>query len=111
MASNFEQFLEEARDLTRLMNEIKDEIKLGKREALDESDADHVTQKKPKSNEEGGDGPGKTEETLTGAAVEPVSPAMSTDERGSERGWSLYGGSSGSQSDDDYHPPKTPKTP
>lgn len=111
MASKFEQFLEEARDLTRLMDEIKDEIKRGKREALDEPDADHVTQKKSKYNEDGEGGPEEAEETLAGAVVEPVSPAMSTDERGSETGWSLHGDSRRSQSDHDPQTPQTPKTP
>lgn len=111
MASKFGQLLDEARDLMCLINEIKDEIKRGKREAFDEPDADHATQKKPKSNEKGEGGPEKAKEPLAEAGDEAVSPAMSTDERGSETRWSIHGADAGSQSDEDPPTPRTPPTP
>lgn len=111
MADIFEQFLEEACDLNCLIDEIKDEIKRGKREAPDEPDADHATQKKPKSDEEGEGGPERAEEPLAEAGDEAVSPAMSTDERGSETRWPIHGADAGSPSDDDLPTPRTPPTP
>ena len=108
MADTFQQFLQEARDLQRRMDEIKEMIKGGTPAAHDEPDTDHATKKKPKTSEEGGGEPGKAEETLAGAAVEPVSPAMSTGERGSESRWSLH---NESQSDEYPSTPETPKTP
>jgi cell division septum initiation protein DivIVA len=111
MADTFQQFLQEARDLKRRMDEIKEMIKGGTPAAHDEPDTDHATKKKPKTNEEGGGGPEKADETLAGAMVEPVSPAspaMSTDERGSESRWSLR---NEFHSDEDPSTPQTPKTP
>ena len=111
MADTFQQFLQEARDLKRRMDEIKEIIKGGTPAAHDESDTDHATKKKLKPSEEGGGEPGKAEETLAEAAVEPVSHVMSTDERGSETGWYLDGGSSGYHSDNNPQTPQTPRTP
>ena len=108
MADTFQQFLQEARDLKRRMDEIKEMIKGGTPAAHDEPDPDHTTKKKAKTNEEGGGGPGKADETLTEAVEEPVSPAMSTDERGSESRWSLR---NEFHSDEDPSTPQTPETP